>query len=282
MLLSTTATRPGMSPAAHASRMDCSIVPSPVARTPTAIAMVLRDCDNSVVAPGRRQILGDVPSEHDGNHCLLVRLFPGQYEIPRHTRRLAPSSWTLVDLRDAGSAPLLASRINLPPRPAAELGHVCHKGESFKPASHHLGASSQIASMAGCGHLDILGKPVYRPPRMSTRADHVALLQGTLDLLILRTLRSGPAHGHAIAKAIEQTSESVLQVEQGSLYPALHRLLKRGWIVAADGVSENNRRAKFYRLTTKGKSQLSVETGKWEKLVSAIARILQSDTARQP
>jgi transcriptional regulator len=111
---------------------------------------------------------------------------------------------------------------------------------------------------------------------MSTRDDRVELLQGTLDLLILRTLQPGPAHGHAIAKAIERSSDSVLQVEQGSLYPALHRLIKRGWIAAEDGTSENNRKAKFYRLTPKGRRQLTVETGRWDKLAGAIARILHS------
>ena len=111
---------------------------------------------------------------------------------------------------------------------------------------------------------------------MSTK-DRIELLQGTLDLLILRTLQPGPAHGHAIAKAIERTSADVLQVEQGSLYPALHRLIKRGWVAAEEGTSENNRRAKFYRLTPKGKKQLSVETGKWDKLAGAIARILHSN-----
>ena len=116
---------------------------------------------------------------------------------------------------------------------------------------------------------------------MSPKDDRVELLPGTLDLLILQTLRPGPAHGHAIAKTIERSSEDVLQVEQGSLYPALHRLLKRGWIVAEDGTSENNRRAKFYRLTTKGRRQLSVETTKWDKLAAAIARILRSDIARE-
>jgi transcriptional regulator len=109
---------------------------------------------------------------------------------------------------------------------------------------------------------------------MSTKDDRIELLQGTLDLLILRTLQPGPAHGHAIAKSIERSSEDILQVEQGSLYPALHRLLKRGWIVAEDGTSENNRKAKFYRLTAKGRKQLSVETGKWDKLARAIARVL--------
>jgi PadR family transcriptional regulator, regulatory protein PadR len=109
---------------------------------------------------------------------------------------------------------------------------------------------------------------------MSTE-DRIELLQGTLDLLILQTLVFGPTHGHAIAKAIEQNSEDVLQVEQGSLYPALHRLIKRGWIAAQEGLSENNRRAKFYRLTPKGRKQLQVETTKWEKLARAIGRILK-------
>ena len=112
---------------------------------------------------------------------------------------------------------------------------------------------------------------------MSTKEqrERIELLQGTLDLLILRTLLLGPAHGHAIAKAIEFNSDDVLQVEQGSLYPALHRLIKRGWILADEGTSENNRRAKFYRLTAKGRRQLAVETGKWDKLAGAIGRILR-------
>jgi PadR family transcriptional regulator, regulatory protein PadR len=113
---------------------------------------------------------------------------------------------------------------------------------------------------------------------MSTQADdaRIELLQGTLDLLILRTLLPGPAHGHAIAKTIERNSDDILQVEQGSLYPALHRLIRRGWISAVEGVSENNRRAKFYRLTAKGRKQLTVETTRWEKLARAIAGILRA------
>jgi PadR family transcriptional regulator PadR len=112
---------------------------------------------------------------------------------------------------------------------------------------------------------------------MSTKQerDRIELLQGTLDLLILRTLRSGPAHGHAIAKAIERSSDDVLQVEQGSLYPALHRLIRRGWIAFDEGTSENNRRAKFYSLTPKGRKQLQVETSRWDKLARAIARVLR-------
>jgi PadR family transcriptional regulator PadR len=110
---------------------------------------------------------------------------------------------------------------------------------------------------------------------MSTKDRRIELLQGTLDLLILRTLLVGPAHGHAITKAIERSSADVLQVEQGSLYPALHRLLKRGWIAFDHGTSENNRRAKYYRLTPKGRRQLAVETSKWETLARAIARVLR-------
>jgi PadR family transcriptional regulator PadR len=109
---------------------------------------------------------------------------------------------------------------------------------------------------------------------MSTE-ERLELLQGTLDVLILRTLLAGPAHGHAIVKAIERRSDAVLQVDQGSLYPALHRLIKRGWITFEDGTSENNRRAKFYRLTPKGRRQLTIETSKWDRLVRAIGGILR-------
>ncbi len=118
---------------------------------------------------------------------------------------------------------------------------------------------------------------------MSTKEEkeRVELLQGTLDLLILRTLQLGPTHGHAIAKAIEFKSDDVLQVEQGSLYPALHRLIKRKWISVEEGTSENNRRAKFYQLTAKGRRQLALETSKWEKLAGAIARILRPTEERQ-
>jgi PadR family transcriptional regulator PadR len=115
---------------------------------------------------------------------------------------------------------------------------------------------------------------------MSTRAQspqpasQIDLLQGTLDLLILQTLARGKAHGHAIARNIEQRSEDVLQVGHGSLYPALQRLLKLGLIQAEDGLSENNRKARFYRLTAKGRKQLFAETSKWQKFSTAIAQIL--------
>ena len=100
------------------------------------------------------------------------------------------------------------------------------------------------------------------------------MLQGTLDLLILRTLLFGPIHGHAIAKSIERTSQDVLRVDHGSLYPALQRLERRGLVSAKWGTSENNRRARFYRLTPAGRKQLMSETSKWGRLTEAIARIL--------
>jgi transcriptional regulator len=115
---------------------------------------------------------------------------------------------------------------------------------------------------------------------VSTRQNEqrVELLQGTLDLLILRTLRPGPTHGHAIAKAIERGSEDVLQIEHGSLYPALHRLENRGWIASFWGTSDNNRKAKYYRLTPTGRKQLVAQTARWEEVVRAIGRILNPST----
>jgi len=107
---------------------------------------------------------------------------------------------------------------------------------------------------------------------------HSEMLQGTLDMLVLRTLVLSPAHGHTIAHAIEHGSEEVLQVEHGSLYPALHRLEDRGWIASFWGTSENNRKAKYYRLTSAGRKQLSVQTRRWEQVVRAIGRILEPAT----
>ena len=100
------------------------------------------------------------------------------------------------------------------------------------------------------------------------------LLQGTLDMLILRTLQWGPRHGHGIGQAIRQQSEELLRVETGSLYPALHRLQKRGWLKSEWGLSEANQRAKYYRLTPAGKAQLIREQDRWEQLVRAIGRIM--------
>ena len=101
------------------------------------------------------------------------------------------------------------------------------------------------------------------------------LLQGTLDLLILQTLLLGPAHGHTIAHVIEHRSDEVLQVEHGSLYPALHRLQNRGWISSEWGPSENNRKARFYRLTAAGRRQLTRQTSRWDELVRAVNRVLK-------
>jgi PadR family transcriptional regulator PadR len=104
------------------------------------------------------------------------------------------------------------------------------------------------------------------------------LVRGTLDMMILRTLAAGEAHGHTIARVIEQTSEDLLQVEQGSLYPALHRLEDRGWVSSYWGASENNRKAKFYRLSSAGRRQLSVKARCWRDMVRAIALVMAENT----
>ena len=106
-------------------------------------------------------------------------------------------------------------------------------------------------------------------------ASQAELLQGTLDMLVLQTLRLGPAHGYTIARVIEQRSDEILQVEQGSLYPALNRLEDRGWIASYWSTSENNRRARFYHLTAAGRRQLSEETSRWQQLVKAIGRVMR-------
>jgi transcriptional regulator len=110
-------------------------------------------------------------------------------------------------------------------------------------------------------------------PQKKKNAD-AEMLQGTLDMLILKTLVMGPAHGHTIAHVIEHTSEDFLQVEQGSLYPALHRLEDRGWLSSSWGASENNRKAKFYELTPAGKKQLTVETNRWRQIARAIELVM--------
>jgi len=112
-------------------------------------------------------------------------------------------------------------------------------------------------------------------PRKQTTKDRTELLQGTLDMLILQTLLFGPVHGQGIANSIQRTSDDVLLVDHGSLYPALQRLQMRGWITTKWGTSENNRRAKYYRLTAAGRKQLVAATSKWERLTAAIARIMR-------
>jgi PadR family transcriptional regulator PadR len=110
-----------------------------------------------------------------------------------------------------------------------------------------------------------------RKSRSDARGD---MLQGTLDMLILRTLLTGPAHGHTIAHVIEQSSDEILQVEHGSLYPALHRLEDQGLIAAFWGTSESNRRAKYYRMTPAGRRHLLAERSRWQQLVHAVTRVL--------
>ena len=105
--------------------------------------------------------------------------------------------------------------------------------------------------------------------------NRIELLQGTLDMLILRTLQWGPQHGHGIKVAIRAGSEDVLQVDHGSLYPALHRLEEQGWVKAEWKLSENNQRAKYYRLTARGKKQLVVAESRWDRIVAAIARVMR-------
>jgi PadR family transcriptional regulator, regulatory protein PadR len=107
--------------------------------------------------------------------------------------------------------------------------------------------------------------------------ERVDLPQGTLDLLILRTLALEPQHGWAISERIQQVSRDVLQVPQGSLYPALHRLERRGWIKPEWGVSENNRRAKYYALTARGRKQLAAETESWRKLIAAVGLVIDME-----
>jgi transcriptional regulator len=110
---------------------------------------------------------------------------------------------------------------------------------------------------------------------------HLELLQGTLDMLILRMLQWGPQHGHGIGQAIRAQSDDLLKVETGSLYPALHRLEKRGWLTAEWGVSEANQKAKYYRLTAEGKAQLVRERDRWSLLVDAIGRIMNPPRAAE-
>jgi PadR family transcriptional regulator, regulatory protein PadR len=111
---------------------------------------------------------------------------------------------------------------------------------------------------------------------MGEIVDSGDLIQGTLELLILRALARGPAHGYAVAEWIHRTSHQVLRVEEGALYPALHRLQLRGFLAAEWGASENNRRAKFYRLTTEGRNRLETESRRWARLSAAVAFVIQS------
>jgi PadR family transcriptional regulator PadR len=111
--------------------------------------------------------------------------------------------------------------------------------------------------------------------------ERLELLQGTLDMLILRTLQWGPQHGHGVGQAIRARSDELLRVETGSLYPALHRLVKRGWLKAEWGVSEANQRAKYYQLTAAGRAQLVRERNRWSQLVDAIGRVMNAASSKE-
>jgi PadR family transcriptional regulator PadR len=161
-----------------------------------------------------------------------------------------------------------------PHRHAGAAYHICF---FFAPRFRSEPARA-LAGQLSTIRVDILPKrdPVFGQMSTQRHEESLDLLQGTLDLLILRTLIFEPQHGHAIARAIQQTSEHELLVEHGALYPALQRLEAHGWIAGKWGVSSNNRRARFYSLTTAGRHQLVKETSKWKRLATAIARVLDA------
>jgi PadR family transcriptional regulator PadR len=141
----------------------------------------------------------------------------------------------------------------------------------------HLEPLPRLRQLFPCFDLFLVDNPLrtFYTRSLSTKgADRVTLLQGTLDLLILRILKQGPQHGHGIALTIQQQSGNSLLIDHGSLYPALQRLEEKHWIDAAWGTSDNNRRARFYKLTAKGRTQLTEETKQWRRLAAVIAGIL--------
>lgn len=109
--------------------------------------------------------------------------------------------------------------------------------------------------------------------------DDIAMLQGTLDVLVLKTLSWGPMHGYAVARWLQDVTDDVLQIEEGSLYPSLHRMERKGWIASEWGLSENNRRAKYYTLTTAGRRQLRAESSTWVAFAGAVSKVLTATTA---
>jgi transcriptional regulator len=136
---------------------------------------------------------------------------------------------------------------------------------------------SRTLALASSFHSLYSFHKTFMGDRLTENKDQPRLLQGTLDLLVLRALlRGGPMHGYAIAEFIQQNSEGILKVEEGALYPALHRLELRGWLASEWGVSDNNRRAKYYRLTAIGQKQLATESEQWRRLSGAVMRILEA------
>lgn len=124
--------------------------------------------------------------------------------------------------------------------------------------------------------IDILGEPGIVPLDLLWEPDvaNVDLLQGTLDVLVLKTLSWGPMHGYAVARSLQQLTDDVLRIEEGSLYPALHRMERRGWVASDWGLSENNRRARYYRLTAEGRKQLRTEASTWSVFSQAVSKVL--------
>jgi PadR family transcriptional regulator PadR len=145
------------------------------------------------------------------------------------------------------------------------IRYICKSTRNAVPA-----IAPELCRQSPQYRVDCLQRDMSKEP-----SPRLELLQGTLDLLVLRTLVFGPAHGHAIAQSIRRTSEDVLQVETGSLYPALHRLEAQGWLVAAWAISEKGKRAKYYRLSQTGRKRLVEEQSRWDQLSQAIGRVLR-------
>jgi transcriptional regulator len=126
-----------------------------------------------------------------------------------------------------------------------------------------------VTILTGLGHL-----PEYRASETEDTVVRLNLVKGTLDMMVLETLRRGPLHGYAIARRIKSGTENVFQIDEGALYPALHRLEERGWVEADWGISENNRRARFYQLTPAGRKALASQTRTWQRYVGAVAKLM--------
>ena len=157
------------------------------------------------------------------------------------------------------------------------------QAESLFPSSDQLEHPVLSFRPSACSPIDILGEPGHRPLDIlwepSLAAPPIDLLQGTLDVLVLKTLSWGPRHGYAVARGLQQLTDDVLQIEEGSLYPALHRMERRGWVASEWGLSENNRRAKYYKLTAEGRRQLRAESSTWSVFSLAVSLVLNATVA---
>jgi PadR family transcriptional regulator, regulatory protein PadR len=185
---------------------------------------------------------------------------------PRTEHPQCPKSLDLVHLWAAGGSPPQGDGSYF--NPSAEKPRQYGNADPRWGSPRNTISPLHFYSRGYTTHVEAEGE------KMTDR--HIDLPQGTLDLLILRALAPGPQHGWAISERVQQVSSDVLKIQQGSLYPALHRLERRGWIKAQWGTSENNRRAKYYELTRSGKKQLEVEMDSWQKLTAAVAQVLES------